>query len=73
MVSGPSGLYHPNGCFWGQSRCQKRWNFLILTSANGQKQTFGLLGKPLPISNFNEFERLEALALGAISPQDRVL
>ena len=29
--------------------------------------------KPLPISHFYEFERLEAVALGAISPQGRVL
>ncbi len=41
--------------------------------ATGQKQTFGLLGKFLPISHLYEFEQLEVMALGAIIPQGRVL
>ncbi len=39
------------------------------TIATGQKQTFGLLGKLLPISHVYEFEQLEAMALGATGPQ----
>jgi len=39
----------------------------------GQKRPFVLLGKSLSISHLIEFERLEAMALGAISPQGRVL
>ncbi len=42
-------------------------------SAFGHKRTFVLLGKSLSISHLNEFERLQALALGAINPQGRVL
>ncbi len=42
-------------------------------AAYGQKRTFVLPGKSLPISHFNEFERRQALALGAIIPQGRVL
>ncbi len=37
------------------------------------KRTFVLPGKSLPISHLNEFERLQALALGAMNPQGRVL
>jgi len=44
-----------------------------LRSAYGQKRPFVLLGKSLSISHLIEFERLEAVALGAISPQGRVL
>ncbi len=43
------------------------------TIATGQKQTFGLLGKLLPISHLHEFEQLEAMALGATNPQGRIL
>jgi hypothetical protein len=62
-----------NVCFRPQAVIQMIRKTLLSQAEIGQKRPFVLLGKSLSISHLIEFERLEAVALGAISPQGRVL